>query len=84
MDSVELLGLSASVLVIISWIPQVQKSLKTKSMKDFSWGMLALLFVSQVMFLAYGVLIGSLPVVLTNAFTTLFTGILAFLKIRHG
>ena len=84
MDSVELLGLAASALVIISWVPQVQKSLKTRRMKDFSWGMLAILFVSQVMFLAYGILISSVPVALTNTFTTLFVGILAFLKIRHG
>ena len=53
-------------------------------MKDFSWGMLALLFASQVMFLAYGILIASLPIALTNAFTTLFVGLLAFLKLRHG
>jgi MtN3 and saliva related transmembrane protein len=84
MDSVELLGLAASLLVIVSWIPQLKKSLKTRQMKDFSWGMLSLLFTSQVMFLAYGVLIESLPVVLTNAFTALFIGALAFLKIKHG
>lgn len=84
MDSVELLGLAASFLVIISWVPQVQKSLKSRHMKDFSWGMLALLFSSQVMFLAYGILISSVPVALTNAFTTLFVGILTFFKIRHG
>lgn len=53
-------------------------------MKDFSWGMLALLFVSQVLFLSYGVLISSLPIALTNAFTTLFVGILVFLKLKHG
>jgi MtN3 and saliva related transmembrane protein len=84
MDSVELLGLAASFLVIISWVPQVRKSLRTRRMKDFSWGMLAILFASQVMFLTYGILMSSLPVALTNAFTTLFVGILVFLKIRHG
>ena len=84
MDGVELLGLAASVLVILSWVPQVKKSLGTRHMKDFSWGMLALLFVSQVMFLSYGVLISSLPIALTNAFTTIFVGILVILKWRHG
>lgn len=84
MESVELLGLAASLLVIISWVPQVQKSLKTRHMKDFSWGMLAILFVSQVMFLAYGILISSLPVALTNLFTTIFVGTLVALKLKHG
>ena len=84
MDGVEILGLAASVLVIISWVPQVEKSLRTRRMKDFSWNMLAILLVSQVMFLAYGLLIASAPVALTNAFTTLFVGILAVLKWKHG
>jgi len=84
MDKVELLGLAASFLVIVSWVPQVQKSLRTRRMKDFSWGMLALLLASQVMFLTYGLLISSLPIALTNAFTTLFVGILVFLKLKHG
>lgn len=84
MDFVELIGLVASAMVIVSWIPQVQKSLRTHRMKDFSWGMLALLFTSQVLFLSYGLSISSLPVALTNAFTTLFVGILVLLKARHG
>jgi uncharacterized protein with PQ loop repeat len=46
--------------------------------------MLAVLFVSQVMFLSYGAMISSLPVALTNGFTTLFVGILILLKWRYG
>ena len=83
-DFVELLGLAASVLIIISWVPQVQKSLRTRHMKDFSWGMLALLFTAQVMFLAYGILISNLPVVLTNAVAGTFICILILIKWKHG
>ena len=74
MDKVELLGFAASLLVVVSWLPQLQKSLKAPHMKEFSLGMLSLLLTSQVMFLTYGVLISSLPVALTNAFTTVIIG----------
>ena len=84
MESIEIVGLVAAFLVIISWIPQVQKSWKTKSTKDLSWGMIGILLVSQILWLFYGIAISSLPVALTNAFTTLFLSILAYLKLRHG
>lgn len=79
-ESIELLGLAAAVLVIISWIPQVVRSYRTKSTGDLSWGMVLVLLVSQAMWLAYGLLIGSLPVALTNAATTLFLAALALMK----
>lgn len=82
-ESIELLGLAAAVLVIISWIPQVVRSYRTRSTGDLSWGMILVLLASQAMWLAYGLLIGSLPVALTNAATTLFLAALALMKRKY-
>ena len=84
MEFLEIFGLFAAVLVVISWLPQLSKSFKTKSTKDLSWGMITILGISQVMWLYYGIAIGSLPVAITNFFTTIFLSILAYLKFRHG
>jgi MtN3 and saliva related transmembrane protein len=84
MDWVEPLGFGASALIIISWILQVQKSFKTKSTGDLSWGMVGLLFTSQVMWIAYGLMINSMPVVLTNAASALSVGVLLLLKLKYG
>lgn len=84
MDSVGALGLLAAFLVVVSWIPQLAKSWKTKKTADLSWGMIGILLVSQALWLYYGIAIGNLPVALTNAFTTVFLSVLAYLKFRYG
>lgn len=82
-EPVELLGLVAAVLVIVSWLPQLQKSVRTKSTGDLSWGMLLILLASQILWLIYGLLIDSIPVALTNAATTLFLSALALMKYKY-
>ncbi|MEM2137934.1 MAG: SemiSWEET family transporter [Candidatus Anstonellaceae archaeon] len=84
MEPIEMLGLVAAILVVISWIPQLAKSIKTKHTADLSWGLIAILLTSQILWVVYGYAIGSLPVLLTNTFTTIFLSILAFLKFRYG
>ncbi len=84
MEPIEIIGLIAAILVVISWIPQVAKSLKTKKTADLSWGMIGILLASQMLWLYYGIAIGSLPVALTNFFTTVFLSFLAYLKLKHG
>lgn len=84
MEPIEILGTIAAILVIVSWIPQVLKSWKTASTRDLSWGMIGLLGISQILWLIYGLAISSLPVALTNFFTTIFLFSLAYLKLKHG
>ncbi len=84
MEPIEILGIVAAILVVVSWIPQLLKSWKTKKTGDLSWGMVGLLLFSQILWVVYGYAIGSLPVLLTNIFTTLFLSFLAYLKFRHG
>lgn len=83
MEPIELLGLVAAILVIVSWIPQLLKSVRTKSTGDLSWGMIGTLLASQLLWLYYGIAVGSLPVALTNAFTTLFLAVLALMKWKY-
>ena len=84
MEPAEMLGLVAAALVVISWLPQLAKSHLTKSTKDFSWAMIAIMAASQALWLLYGLMIGSVPVALTNFFTTIFLFYLGYLKFRHG
>lgn len=84
MEPIEILGLIAAVLVVVSWVPQLAKSIKTRHTRDLSWGMICILLTSQILWVIYGYSIGSLPVLLTNSFTTIFLSILAYLKLRYG
>ncbi|MBI5560381.1 MAG: SemiSWEET transporter [Deltaproteobacteria bacterium] len=79
MNSTTLLGLVAGALTTVSFLPQVLKTWRTRSTGDFSFGMLTLLSAGILVWIGYGFLIDSLPVILANIVTfALLSVILAF------
>ena len=69
MSPVTVLGLVASSFTMMAFVPQVVKTWRTKSSADLSVGMYGLLTGGAVLWLAYGVLIRDLPIIVTNAVT---------------
>ena len=63
----ETIGLTASALIIISFFPQIYKGYKTKSLNDLSYFWPGFLLIAQLLWLAYGIHINNLPVIITNA-----------------
>lgn len=84
MNTVELVGFIAGILVASSLLPQVIKSWKTKSTKDISiaWSVINLL--GQVLWLIYGVLISSVSLVAMTALTFFMVLVIVILKLRFG
>lgn len=79
-----LIGLSAATCTTVSFLPQVVKAWRSRSTRDVSTGMFALLVTGNSLWLLYGVLIADLPLVVANLITLgLVTAILA-LKLRYG
>ncbi len=80
----ELLGLVAGTLTTISFVPQVLKVWRSRSAADISLAMFLLFTVGVLLWGIYGVLIGSLAVIVANAVTFVLTvGIIA-MKLRWG
>ncbi len=77
---VEAIGLFGSFLSSITFLPQVIKVYKTQSAKDLSLNMLLIILASTVVWLAYGLLIGLLPVIICNAIIMLLSGWLVWFK----
>ena len=78
-----LFGYAGMITGVSFLLPQVYKTYKTKSVEDLSWGMLALFFLNCVFWTTYGVLLGSLPLVLTNGTALVVNLALITLKIRY-
>ncbi len=74
------LGFLAGALTTAAFIPQVWKSVRTRSVGDLSIGMLLLFNVGVALWIAYGWLMASLPIVLANVATLLLNVPLLFLK----
>lgn len=82
MDSITLLGLVGGTLTTASFFPQVFKTWKTRSTKDVSLFMFVLLSVGITFWIAYGLKIGSVPVVAANSISLVMTLAMLAMKIR--
>ena len=78
------LGMLAGALTTIAFLPQVLKTWKSKSAKDVSAGMLATFTTGVLLWLIYGVLIESWPVIIANAVTLVLAGANLALKLKYG
>lgn len=81
MDSTTLLGLIGGTLTTSSFVPQVLKAVKTRSTRDVSTGMFALLSAGIFIWIVYGIKIDSLPVILTNSISLVFSVIILVYKV---
>lgn len=82
MTMVQILGLTAGLLTTIAFLPQVVKTWKMRSAKDLSLSTFSLFFVGVTLWFVYGLLMKDTPIILTNACTLVFAGVLLFFKLK--
>ena len=71
MNTTNILGYAASLLIIVAFIPQTYQVIKTKQVRDVSLGTFGILCVGSAFWIAYGLFDKDYPIVLTNVFTCL-------------
>jgi len=82
-DPVTLLGLLAATLTTLAFLPQVIKTWRKKSAEDLSLGTFSLFCAGVSCWLAYGLLIGDLPIILANAVTLVLAGTVLVLALVY-
>ncbi|MBW2976170.1 SemiSWEET transporter [Candidatus Woesearchaeota archaeon] len=83
MDYITILGLAAGTLTTIAFLPQVIKTWKTKSTGDLSLVMIIGFCAGIILWLVYGILLASLPIILANAATFVLALTILIFKIRY-
>ncbi|UII78139.1 SemiSWEET family sugar transporter [Flagellimonas sp. CMM7] len=83
METFEIIGLIAATLTTSSFIPQVYKAWKYKSTRDVSLLMYLVLFIGSVLWLYYGLMIESAPVILANGITSTLVAFVVVLKLKY-
>jgi MtN3 and saliva related transmembrane protein len=84
MNLMDLLGIIAGMLTTASFVPQVLQTHRSKSAKDVSLGMLVVLVAGVSLWIVYGILVWSLPVILANSCTFVLVTVLIALKVKYG
>lgn len=79
----DLIGYIAGALIIVSFVPQIIKSYKTKSVKDLSLMMLALMISATLLWIVYGFMTGSKPVVAVNIVYLFVVSFQFYLKTKY-
>ncbi|MFA5529298.1 MAG: SemiSWEET transporter [Thiohalomonadaceae bacterium] len=82
MDAVNALGLVAGSLTTLAFVPQVVKTLRTRSAEDISTFMFLLFSAGVFLWLLYGIALGALPVILANGITLVLALVVLLLKFR--
>jgi MtN3 and saliva related transmembrane protein len=69
MDAITALGLAAAFLTSIAFVPQTIRNYRRKAVADLSFSTFGVFTAGVLLWLIYGVMINSLPIILANAFT---------------
>lgn len=62
---IDIIGYIGSFTLSLTYIPQIISIYKTKSAKDLSYLMISMLIIGYIIFLVYGVLIMSIPLIVS-------------------
>jgi MtN3 and saliva related transmembrane protein len=84
MNAIDWIGSIAATLTTTSFVPQVWKIWRSRHTADIALGMYALFTLGVSLWLAYGILMGSWPIIIANSITLLLAGAILVMKLRFG
>lgn len=84
MDFTTITGLVAGALTTIAFLPQLIQTWKSRSAKDVSLGMFLIFTTGVLLWVIYGLMIQSLPIIAANTVTLVLAGAILVLKLRYG
>ena len=84
-DWVTIIGLAASALVTVSYIPEVIKTVKSKHTRDLSLSWIVILDAGQLLFLIYGFGLTppSIPLIISGGAGVIMMSIMLADKLRY-
>ena len=80
---VDIIGYIAACLTTFSFLVQAIKSWRTKDLSGISVGMYTMFTIGVALWLLYGIVIDSMPLIVTNALTFLFALSVLLMKLKQ-
>jgi len=77
-------GYAAAVLTTAAFFPQVIKTVRSGETKHISLGMYVMFCAGVALWLAYGLMIHALPIIIANIATLALSGTILVMKLRNG
>lgn len=78
----DVVGFCAACLTTLAFVPQAVKVYKTKQTNDLSLLLFVMFTAGVLLWLCYGILIDSYPIIISNIITLFLSGYILFEKIK--
>lgn len=78
-----MIGSIAAILTTFAFLPQVIKVIKSKDTESIALGMYLMQVLGIVLWLAHGLVIQDLPLILANSVSFILSGTILVYKIRY-
>ncbi len=80
----ELLGFAAAALTTLCWVPQAVRTIRTRDTRSLSLLTQMAFALGVFLWLTYGLLLMSWPLIGANAVTLVLVSIILAMKLRYG
>lgn len=84
MAAIDWIGSAAALLTTASFVPQAWHTFRTRNVSGISLGMYSLFTAGVALWLVYGILLVSWPIIIANAITTSLALAILAMKLRFG
>ncbi len=81
---VEAVGIAAAILTTLCWIPQAARTIRTRDTRAISLVTQSAFTLGIGLWLVYGLLLGSLPLILANGVSFVLVAMILAMKLRFG
>ncbi|OIQ65091.1 PQ loop repeat protein [mine drainage metagenome] len=80
----DFIGYCAAILTTLAFVPQVWLTVRTRDVSGISLGMYSMFTAGISLWLVYGVLQHSWPIVIANAVTLMLALVVLTMRLRYG
>jgi MtN3 and saliva related transmembrane protein len=84
MELTDVLGYVAATLTTLAFIPQVWRTYRTKDVSGISLKMYTLFTLGVAVWLAYGIVLGQVPMMIANSLGLVMACAVLVMKVRYG
>ena len=83
MNDMEWTGYVAATLTTLAFVPQALKTIRSKDTRSISLGMYVVFTIGIGFWLAYGMVLGSMPMILSNIVTFVLSATILAMKLKY-
>ena len=80
----DMLGYAAATLTTASFVPQAWRTFRTKDVSGISLKMYTVFTLGVAVWLAYGIVLGEVPMMLANGLTLVLACAVLVMRLRYG